>query len=318
VLALSAASAIDFIIGADVGGGYDIYSRTIGRHLARFIPGHPNVLPKNMPGASSAVAAATLYNISPKDGTAIGALMPGAVLDRVFDSRTAGNFVPSKFAYLASADSGTRVCITFNTSKVKDMASARAHEAIFGASAGGGSTRDYAAMIAKTAGAKFRIVSGYKGTTDILLAMERGEVDGLCGFDWNSLKSQKPDWLRDKKINILLQIALEPNAELNPLNVPILWNFVTKDDDRKALELIVSQQVFLRSYIAPPGTPETQVKMLREAFARTLADPEFLSDAAKAKIDINPSSGEKVQKVVETLYATPADVVARARELMTP
>ncbi|MDT2019665.1 hypothetical protein [Methylocella sp. CPCC 101449] len=328
VLALSAASAraqdfyagktIDFIIGADVGGGYDIYSRTIGRHLARFIPGHPNVLPKNMPGASSAVAAATLYNISPKDGTAIGALMPGAVLDRVFDSRTAGNFVPSKFAYLASADSGTRVCITFNTSKVKDMASARTQEAIFGASAGGGSTRDYAAMIAKTAGAKFRIVSGYKGTTDILLAMERGEVDGLCGFDWNSLKSQKPDWLRDKKINILLQIALEPNAELNQLGVPILWNFVTKDDDRKALELIVSQQVFLRSYIAPPGTPQTQVNMLREAFARTLADPDFLSDAAKAKIDINPSSGEKVQKVVETLYATPADVVARARELMTP
>lgn len=313
-----AGKTIDFIIGADVGGGYDIYSRTIGRHLARFIPGHPNVLPKNMPGASSAVAAATLYNISPKDGTAIGALMPGAVLDRVFDSRTAGNFVPSKFAYLASADSGTRVCITFNTSKVKDMASARTQEAIFGASAGGGSTRDYAAMIAKTAGAKFRIVSGYKGTTDILLAMERGEVDGLCGFDWNSLKSQKPDWLRDKKINILLQIALEPNAELNQLGVPILWNFVTKDDDRKALELIVSQQVFLRSYIAPPGTPQTQVNMLREAFARTLADPDFLSDAAKAKIDINPSSGEKVQKVVETLYATPADVVARARELMTP
>ncbi|MDH7797175.1 MULTISPECIES: tripartite tricarboxylate transporter substrate-binding protein [unclassified Beijerinckia] len=313
-----AGKTIDFIIGADVGGGYDIYSRTIGRHLTRFIPGNPNVLPKNMPGAGSAVAAATLYNISAKDGTAIGALMPGAVLDRVFDSKAAGNFVPSKFVYLASADSGTRVCITYNTSKVKNMTDARAHEAIFGSSAGGGSTRDYAAMIAKTAGTKFRIISGYKGTTDIMLAMERAEVDGLCGFDWNSLKSQKPDWLREKKINILAQIALEPNAELNQLNVPMLWTFVSNDADRKALELIVSQQVFLRSYIAPPGTPEAQVKTLRDAFNRTLADPEFLAEAAKAKIDINPSSGEKVQKVVETLYATPADVVARARELMTP
>lgn len=313
-----AGKSIDFIIGADVGGGYDIYSRTIGRHLPRFIPGAPNVVPKNMPGAGSAVAAATLYNISAKDGTTIGALMPGVILDRVFDSKSAGNFVPSKFIYLASADSGTRICLTFAASKVKSMADARLHEAIIGASAGGGSTRDYAAMIAKAAGAKFRIVSGYKGTSDILLAMERGEVDGLCGFDWNSLKSQKPDWLRDRKINLIAQIALEPNAELAQRNVPILWDFVGSDADRKALRLIVSQQVFLRSYIAPPGVPQARIDILREAFARTLADPDFLADAAKAKIDINPSSGEAVQKVVEALYATPADVVARARHLMTP
>jgi len=313
-----AGKTIDFVIGADVGGGYDTYSRVIARHLPRFIPGAPTILPKNMPGAGSAVAAGTLYNVSPRDGTVIGTLMPGAILERVMDDKAKGNFDPSKFVYLASADSGTRVCITYGTAKVKNMDDALKEEAIIGASAGGAATRDYAAMIAKTTGAKFRIVTGYKGTVDILLAMERGEVHGLCGFDWNSLKAQKPDWLRDNKINIISQTALVPNDELSKLNVPIIWKYVKNERDRKALELIVSQQVFLRSYIAPPGTPQAQVKVLRTAFDKVLADPDFIADATKMKIDVNPLSGEKVQEVVERLYATPKDVVTHARELIIP
>jgi len=309
---------IDMVIGADVGGGYDIYGRTIGRYLGKYIPGNPTVVPRNMPGAGSVVAAGTLYNISAKDGTVIGALMPGAIIDRVLNDHLKANFDPSKFVYLASADSGTRTCITHVSSKVKSMDDAVAHTAIIGASAAGGATRDYAVMIAKAAGAKFRIVTGYKGSADIFLAMERGEVDGLCGLDWNSLKSQKPDWLRDKKLNILTQVALEPNAELTKLGVPMIWKYVASTKDKQALELIVSQQVFLRSYIAPPGIPDAQAKALRTAFDKVFADKDFLADANKAKIDINPSSGEKVQQVVKQLYKMPPEVIARAKELITP
>lgn len=313
-----AGKTIDLVIGADVGGGYDIYGRTIGRYLGKYIPGNPNVVPKNMPGAGSAVAAGTLYNISAKDGTVIGALMPGAIMDRVLNDHLKANFDPSKFIYLASADSGTRTCITHVSSKVKTMDDAIAHPAVIGASAAGGATRDYAVMIAKAAGAKFRIVSGYKGTADIFLAMERGEVDGLCGLDWNSLKSQKPDWLRDRKLNILTQVAMEPNAELTRLDVPMIWKYVAGIKDKQALELIVSQQVFLRSYIAPPGTPAAQATALRTAFAQVFKDKDFRADANKAKIDINPSPGEKVQQIVEQLYKMPPDVIARAKELITP
>ena len=313
-----AGKTIDLVIGADVGGGYDIYGRTIGRYLGKYIPGNPNVVPKNMPGAGSAVAAGTLYNISAKDGTVIGALMPGAIMDRVLNDKVKASFDPSKFIYLASADSGTRTCITHISSKVKSMDDAIAHTAVIGASAAGGATRDYAVMIAKAAEAKFNIVSGYKGSADIFLAMERGEVDGLCGLDWNSLKSQKPDWLRDKKLNILTQVALEPNAELTKLNVPMVWKYIASTKDKQALELIVSQQVFLRSYIAPPGTPAAQVKALRAAFDKVFTDKDFLADASKAKIDINPSSGEKVQQIVEQLYKMPPDVIARAKQLVTP
>jgi len=146
--------------------------------------------------------------------------------------------------------------------------------------------------------------------------VERGEVDGLCGWDWSSLKAQKSDWLRDKKINILVQTALEPEAELTKLGVPTMWDFVKKEDDKKAAELVVSQQVFGRPFIAPPGTAPEAVKILREGFSKVMQDKDFLADAEKAKIDINPLDGAKVQEVVEKVYASPPAVVARAKELI--
>ncbi len=313
-----AGRTIDFVIGADVGGGYDVYARTIARHLPRAIPGAPTVVVKNMPGAGSAVAAAQLYRISPKDGSTIGALMPGAILDRILTENAKATFDPSKFIYLASADSGTRVCLTYQASPVKTLTDALAQTIIMGASAAGAATRDYPLMVAKSTGAKFNVVAGYKGSSDILLAMERGEVSGMCGLDWNSLKSTKPDWLREGKINIILQTALEPHPELARMGVPEIWPFIKSDTDRKAVQLLVSQQVFLRSYIAPPGVPADRVAILRAAFASVLGDKDFLADAQKMKVDVNPLPGEKVQSVVEMLYATPKDVVVRAKELIAP
>jgi hypothetical protein len=171
-------------------------------------------------------------------------------------------------------------------------------------------------MLRKAGGAQFELVTGYKGTAEIGLAVERGEVDGLCGWDWSSLKAQKSDWLRDKKVNILLQVALEPEEELTKLNVPRVWDFIKNENDKKAVELVVSQQVFGRPFIAPPGTNAEAVKILREAFAKVLADKDFLADAQKAKIDVNPLSGDKVQDVVTKLYASSPETVARAKELI--
>jgi tripartite-type tricarboxylate transporter receptor subunit TctC len=313
-----AGKKIDFIIGSDAGGGYDIYARTISKHLPRFIQGGPTMIPRNMPGAGSGTAAANLFRLAPKDGTTIGAIFPGIIMGPLFEERAGNLFDPTKFNYLATADSGTRVCITGPRSKVKTILDARNQKVLMGASAAGGSTRDYAAFNKNGLGAQFEIINGYKGTTDIMLAMERGEVDGLCGLDWTSLKSQKPQWLRDKSVNILVQNGLEPEHELEALGVPMMWNFLLRESDRKPLELIVSQQVFGRPYIAPPGVPAEQVEILRKAFMSVLQDKTFLEDAKQLNLDIAPLPGQKVQDTVSAIYSAPKEVVQRARELITP
>ena len=313
-----AGKKLDFVIGSDAGGGYDIYARNIGKHLGRFLPGNPSVIARNMPGAGSGTAAASLFRLSPKDGTVIGALFPGVIVGPLLEDRAQNLFDPNKFEYLATADSGTRVCITGPLSKVKTFEDAQKQPTVIGASAAGGSTRDYAAFHKNAAGAQFDIVSGYKGTADILLAIERGEVDGLCGLDWTSLKSQRPTWLEQKTVNILVQDGIETEHELDELGVPPIWKFITKESDKAPVELIVSQQVFGRPYVAPPGVPAEQVKMLRDAFEAVMKDEAFLADAKQGRLDISPLRGEKVQEVVAKLYAAPKDVVQRAKQLITP
>ena len=313
-----AGKQIVFLIGGNPGGGYDLYARALSRHMGKHIPGHPGFIVRNQPGAGSGTAAAYLASVAPKDGSIIGAIYPGVIVAPLLDGKAQGLFDPQAFKYLGSADSGTRVCITYVDSKIKTFDDARKSKAIMGASAAGGSTRDYAYMNANAAGAKFEVVSGYKGTVDIFLAMERGEVDGMCGLDWSSLKSQRPDWLRDKKLNIILQNGAENDPELDKLGAPGVWKYVEKEEDRKAIEMIVSQQVFGRPYLAPPGISPGRLKILRDAFSATVTDPEFMADAEKLHLDVTPSSGEKVQAVVEKLYSAPKSVVERARQLISP
>jgi tripartite-type tricarboxylate transporter receptor subunit TctC len=313
-----AGKTIDFVIGSNPGGGYDIYARAIARHIVRHIPGNPSIVPKNLPGAGSAKATTFIYSVAPKDGTALGAAFPGAIMEPLLGDRAKATYDPPKLQYVGTADNGTRVCVTWHAAPTKTFEDARQRKTILGASQAGGSSRDYAYMHNKLNGTRFEIVSGYKGTVDILLAMERGEVEGLCGYDWTSLKTQRPDWLRDKKVNILVQVALEPEAALTQLGVPRIANFVSNDDDRKALELIITQQVFGRPYFLPPGTPADRVQLLRDAFMKTMADPAFLEDAKKQRLDIDALDGEKVQKMVEALYAAPAAIVERAKAAVKP
>jgi tripartite-type tricarboxylate transporter receptor subunit TctC len=313
-----AGKSIDLVVGADAGGGYDIYARLVAKHMRRHIPGAPTLVVKNMPGAGSGRTALFISNVAPKDGSALGALMPGAIIGPLLEDKQETQFDPTKVIYIGTADSGVRVCTTYGNSRIKTFADAQAQKTILGASAAGGSTRDYAFLHNHTAGTKFEVVSGYKGTVDIALAMERGEVDGMCGWDWSSVKSQKSDWVRDNKMNVLVQVSLEPDAELTKRGAPPIWNFIKNDEDRKIAELVISQQVFQRSYIAPPGTPPEQIATLRTAFDATMADPEFLADAEKTRISIEPISGAKVQELVERIYATPKALVERAKQAIKP
>jgi tripartite-type tricarboxylate transporter receptor subunit TctC len=313
-----AGKQIIFLIGGDAGGGYDLYARALSRHMGRFIPGAPPFVPRNQPGAGSGTAAAYLASVAPKDGTMIGAVFPGIIIGPLLEEKQQGLFDPTKFVYLGSADSGTRVCVTFQTSKIKTFDDAQKNKVIIGASAAGGSTRDYAYLHVNAAGAQFNVVSGYKGTVDIFLAMERGEVDGMCGLDWSSLKSQRPSWVSEKKINILVQNSLDPEPELDRMGVPPIWKFIKSEEDKKAVEMVFSQQIFGRPYIAPPGANPAQVKVLRDAFMATVKDPEFLADAEKSRLDVTPSAGERVQGVVEKLYATPKETIKRAKEIISP
>jgi tripartite-type tricarboxylate transporter receptor subunit TctC len=313
-----AGKTIELLVGAPPGGGYDIYARAVSRHLGRHIPGEPTIVVKNMPGAGSAKAAQYIATIAPKDGTSIAGIMPGAIMGPLLEDHSAPLFDPNKVRYVGTANSGTRVCVTMKAGKIGKFEDAQRVKAKFGGSAPNDSTFEYGYLHKHTSGALWDIVPGYRGTPEMALAMERGEIDGVCGWDWSSFKSQKPDWLKDNKVNVLMQVSIEPHPELTKMGVPTVFQFVKGEDDRKVVDLVISQTVFHRSYIAPPDTPPAQLEILRKAFDEAMADKAMLADAEKLRIDIEPLSGGKVQDVVAKLYSTPKDVVERARKAIRP
>jgi hypothetical protein len=314
-----AGKSIDLIIGSGPAGGYDIYGRALARHITRHIPGKPNIVVKNMPGAGSGRAAGFLAKIAPKDGTVVAGIMPGAVMGPLLEEKPEILFDPVRVQYLGTANNGTRVCVGWAAAGLKSFDDVRGGKEVpFGAVSPNESTHDYAYMLRRTAGATYKVVSGYNGTTEIGLAMERGEVVGSCGWDWASVKAQRGDWLRDKKLNVLLQIGLDRNDELTKMGVPHVWDYVKSDESRKVVELVIGQQVFQRSYIAPPEIPAAPLSILRTAFDATMTDPQFVAEADKLRIDIAPLPGAKVQEIVQKLHATPTNVVQAARAAIRP
>jgi tripartite-type tricarboxylate transporter receptor subunit TctC len=313
-----AGKTITLIAGTDVGGGFSIYGRMVARHLSRHIPGRPTIVVKNMPGAGGSVAAAFMHNIAPKDGTTIASVSPNAILGRL-TGKAQGQYDPTRFNYLAGAERGTRLCMTFQHSKVKTFADARAQKAVIGVTSAGSPTTEYAALHRNVAGAKFELVSGYKGPPQLFLAMERGEIEGVCGLDWSALKSQQPEWLRDKKLNLLVQDSLEPVPDLAALGVPTPWQFIADPVDRRAAELLVGfEQSFGKAYFAPPQVPASEVKTLRDAFAAALKDPELLADAKKLRVEVSQQSGEEIQRVVADTFSAPPAVVERLKKIVEP
>jgi tripartite-type tricarboxylate transporter receptor subunit TctC len=315
--AQDARKPVTLIVGAPPAGGYDVYGRIVGRHLVKYLPGKPSLIVQNMVGAGSKRAAEHMAVAAPKDGSTIAVLYPGAIADALAIERAKWRYDPTSFAFLGTPDSGTRLCSTRLESKVKTFELARKEVATIGASAPGGSTFDYPTMLNALAGTKFKVVSGYKATVDIALAFDRGEVDGLCGVDYNTYMQVRPDWLTKKQVNTIVQFGLEPNPKITAMGIPSIWNFVPPEN-RKAMELIISQQMFQRPFVAPPGTPADRVKELQDAFMAAMKDRDFLDEAAKANVTIEPRSGPEVARIVADMYAAPSDVVAQMARAIKP
>lgn len=305
-----AGKTLTMIVGSEAGSGYDTYARVVARHLGRHVPGKPTLVVQNMGGAGSKRAAEHIALLAPKDGSTIALLFPGAIADPLITERAKWRYDPTTLEFLGTADNGTRLCATFHTSKVKTFEDARRETVLIGASAPGGSTFDYPTMINALAGTRFKVVAGYKGTTDIAVAIERGEVDGWCGIEVGTFQAVRPTWLPQKLVNPLVQLGMTPNPAMTALGIPSIWQFVPQEN-KAAMELIVSQQVFQRPFVAPPGTPADRMDALRTAFMATMADAEFKSEAQRLRLEVNAKSGPEVAALVKRMYQSPRETVEK-------
>jgi tripartite-type tricarboxylate transporter receptor subunit TctC len=309
-----AGKSIDFIIGSAPGGGYGTYAMLLTRHIGKHLPGQPKVVGRNLPAAGSLVAANLLYNKSPKDGTAFGALFMGAVMEPLLGDKTQTQFDPRQFQFIGSANRETSICVAWHTTPIQTFKDTFEKEMIIGSSGVTSSIEQYPTVLNNILGTKFKIVGGYPGSHQAALAMEKGEMQGICGIQWTSFITNFQHWLDEKKVRILAQISSpEGDPKLNAMGVPKVWDFVKSDEDRKTLSVIFSQLAFGRPYVLPPGVPADRVEAYRRAFEATMKDPEFLEEAAKIKLNIDPLPGAEVQKIVEQIYSTPPELVERAR-----
>jgi tripartite-type tricarboxylate transporter receptor subunit TctC len=306
---------INLYIGTSPGGGYDTYARLLARRFSSYIPGNPAIIPHNMPGAGSNKLASFMYSVAPKDGTAVGAIFSGAILQPLVGD-TPTQHDPSKFIYLGNANNEVFVCFARADAPAKTFQDTFSKELIIGATNEGGSTRDFAAMLINVLGSKLRIVTGYAGSNEIMLAIERNEVQGLCGVGWSSIAAQHAQWLTNGFGKLIAQLATKGHPEMNKMGVPLAIDFAKTDEDRKVMELIYSQLIFGRPYVLPPGTPPDRVAALRKAFMAALQDKDTLAEAKKMDLDLDALEGGDVQAEVAKAYSMPANIVERAKQAL--
>lgn len=298
--------ALTLVIGNTTGSGYDTYGRIITRYMARSLPGKPNVLPQSMPGAGSVKAAEYLYLIAPKDGSHIGIVMPGALVDPLTNSATKYRYLPTRFSFIGTADSSAKLCFGLERSPVSSIAEAQQKVAVVTS----GPRSDYPLMLNNLLRTKFKIVSGYPGPNEQLLALERGEGDVICGLDLNALNTLRPGLVESGKARILVHFGFGSRPVLSRLGVPDIWQLISPGD-RPLVELIAAEQQFQRTFLAPPGIPAERLLELRVAFDATMKDAEFLAEARKSHLEINPKSGAEVAADIEKVYAAPKELVER-------
>ena len=304
---------VDLYIGYSAGGGYDLYARALARFIGRHLPGNPTVTPRNMEGAGSLRLANWLYNLGPKDGLSFGTFARGTAFDPLFGS-TQAQFDASKYNWIGSANNEVSTCVMWAAGGVTTMDDLLTKPSVMGGSGGAADTDQFVYVMNGVLGTKIKLVQGYPGGNEVNLAMERGEVQGRCGWSWSSLKTTHPEWLRDKKVTVPVQLSLTRHPELP--DTPVIMDYAKSDADRAILRLVFARNIMGRPFAAPPGVAPERVAILRKAFTDTMNDKDFLAEAAKIDLEINPVSGEELQKLVADAYKTPPDIVKRTADLL--
>jgi tripartite-type tricarboxylate transporter receptor subunit TctC len=303
---------ITLIAGYSSGGGFDLYARVVANHLGRHVPGQPRIIVQNMPGAGSMRAANHLYNVAPKDGSVIS-LTRSPVIEPLVGA-TGAAFDATKFTWLGSGASDLTVCGLLGNPKVKTMADARQTEFTLGGLGPGSDEDMYAKILRKLLGLKIHLVSGYPGGAELILAVERGELDGRCGWAYSSIKISKPDWVAEKKIKLLNVLALERSPELP--DVPAIMEFATSERQRQIFKFVLNAQTLGRPFAAPPGIPADRAAALRKAFDATMSDPALLAEMKAKKLDVEPIRWQSIETLLKDLYATPKEVVEETRAII--
>jgi tripartite-type tricarboxylate transporter receptor subunit TctC len=303
---------INIYAGASAGDGYDVYARLLAVYYPRHIPGNPTVIVRNMPGAGTLKAANYIYEVAPKDGTAIGTVGGGTATADLFKSKGV-RFDPRNYLWVGSMNSEVGLVLAWKNVPVNNIQDVFQRNLLVG---GGGPTSGnvvFANVMNKVLGTRFKLITGYKSTGDIALAIERGEIEGTASYHYSSIITSRPDWITNKQVKVLLQDSLRPHA-LFP-DVPVVIDLAKTDEQHQILELVFARQEMGRPFMLPPGTPNDVATVLRRAFDASMKDPQLLTDAARQRMDLNrPMSGEDIHTLIDRLYTYPADVVAKAAD----
>ncbi len=305
---------VNMYISSGAGGTNDAYARLIAEHITRHLPGQPNVLPRNMPGAGGLKATKYLYTVAPKDGLAMGVVQRAVAVQPLLGIKGA-DFNPLEFNWVGSTAQEVSVAVAWKTSKVQSIKEAVQNELVVGSSGVGNDTGAFPRVVNYFLGTKVRPIHGYVSGTDITLAMERGEVHGRFGWSWGSLKSREARWLKDGSIKVILQMGLKKAPDLD---APLVLDLAKTPEDRKAMEVIFAATTIGWPSLLPPKVPAERVAAFRAAYAATVKDPAFVKGAEKRGLELDPLSGEEIQSIIANIYASSPDIVERARKAYAP
>ena len=308
----NAGKTFRMIIGFGVGGGYDLWARAVAQHMGRHLPGNPTLVPQNMPAGGSIAAANFLYEVAPRDGTVLGLIGRDVPLAPITGASGA-RFEPTKMSWIGTPTKETNICIAYRTAAVKTAQDLYGHELLMGDVGPGSGTRVYPKALAALLGMKFKLVSGYPSSADIFLAMERGEVQGICE-SLDSVRSRRPDWIASHQVSVLFQGAPQASPELG--GVPLARDLARNDDERAAIDFLYAGQGIGRPFAAPPNLPPEALRMLRDAFDATMIDPEFIADVKRQKFELDPTDGAGLAGLIDKIYATPKPIVEKVTALV--
>ena len=299
---------VTIFVGFSAGGGYDLHARLLARYMVKHLPGAPTIIVKNLPGGSGLTLINNIYNTAPRDGTQFATFDRAIPLEPLFESSQA-RFDPLKMNWIGSSDNDGSTCVAWHDAAVKTFDDLKTNQLVVGATGSVGIAYTFPRLANEVLGTKFKIINGYPGSTDVMLSIERGETQGFCSSGFATMELNRPDWVREKKINYLVQVAMA--KEKDHPEVPLALDYAKTPADRQALELVISPTLMARPFAAPPEVPAERVAALREAFNATLTDPEYLADAAKSRLQVQLVKGEDIDALLRRLYATPKPVVDR-------